>query len=188
MYCYQCEQTAKGVACTAGGVCGKSPETAALQDLLVHVAKGVSAYAHRARALGAIDRDADVFVIEALFTTVTNVNFDPDRIAGLIRKGVEVRDRVRKLYEDAVRKAGGKPETLPGAATFVPEKSVDGLVAQGGLVSFDGRQADLGADIAGLQELMLYGLKGAAAYVDHAIVLGVEDETSSLRSTRRWTS
>ena len=176
MYCYQCEQTAKGVACTAGGVCGKSPETAALQDLLIHAAKGVSVYAHRARALGAIDRDADVFVIEALFTTVTNVNFDPDRIAGLIGEGIKVRDRVRNLYEDAVRKAGGEPEELLGAATFAPEGSVDGLIAQGEGVSIDRRQADLGADIAGLQELMLYGLKGAAAYVDHAIVLGVEDE------------
>ncbi|MFH1689201.1 MAG: hydroxylamine reductase [Candidatus Eisenbacteria bacterium] len=175
MYCYQCEQTAKGVACTAGGVCGKNPETAVLQDLLLHTAKGVSAYAHRARALGAIDRDADVFVIEALFTTVTNVNFDPDRIAGLIEKGEEVRDRTRSLYEDAVRKAGGKPEELPGAATFVPEGSIDGMIAQGELVSIERRQADLGADIAGLQELMLYGLKGAAAYADHAIVLGVED-------------
>ena len=80
MYCYQCEQTAKGVACTKAGVCGKDPETAALQDILVHVAKGVSMYAHRARELGAADREADVFVIEALFTTVTNVNFDADAI------------------------------------------------------------------------------------------------------------
>jgi hydroxylamine reductase len=83
---------------------------------------------------------------------------------------------MKNLYEDAVRKAGGEPETLPDAATFVPEKNVEGLIAQGGLVSFDGRQADLGADIAGLQDLMLFGLKGAAAYVDHAVVLGVEDE------------
>ena len=176
MYCYQCEQTAKGVACTAGGVCGKNPETAALQDLLIHTAKAVSMYAHRARALGAIDHEADVFVIEALFTTVTNVNFDPERLAGLIRKGVEARDRVRGLYEDAVRKDGGTPDELPDTMTFQPEGNLDALITQGEGVSIERRQAELGTDIAGLQELMLYGLKGAAAYVDHAIVLGIEDE------------
>jgi hydroxylamine reductase len=176
MYCYQCEQTAKGVACTVGGVCGKNPETAALQDLLIHTAKAVSMCAHRARALGAIDHEADVFVIEALFTTVTNVNFDPERLAGLIRKGAEARDRVKGLYEDAVRKDGGTPDELPDTMTFQPEGSLDALIAQGEGVSIEVRQNDLGADIAGLQELMLYGLKGAAAYVDHAIVLGIEDE------------
>ncbi len=176
MYCYQCEQTAKGVACTVGGVCGKNPETAALQDLLIHTAKAVSMYAHRARALGAIDHEADVFVIEALFTTVTNVNFDPERLAGLIRKGTKARDSVKGLYEDAVRKDGGTPDELPDTMTFQPEASLDALIAQGEGVSIEVRQADLGADIAGLQELMLYGLKGAAAYVDHAIVLGIEDE------------
>ena len=176
MYCYQCEQTAKGIACTTSGVCGKKPETAALQDLLIHTAKGVSMYAHRARAFGAIDHDADVFVIEALFTTVTNVNFDPERLASLIRRGVEIRDSVKGLYEDAVRKDGGTPDELADAATFQPEDSLDALISQGEGVSIERRQADLGVDIAGLQELMLYGLKGAAAYVDHAIVLGVEDE------------
>jgi hydroxylamine reductase len=176
MYCYQCEQTAKGVACTVGGVCGKNPETAALQDLLIDTAKAVSMYAHRARALGAIDHEADVFVIEALFTTVTNVNFDPERLAGLIRRGAEARDRVKGLYEDAVRKDGGTPDELPDTMTFQPEASLDALIAQGEGVSIEVRRAYLGADIAGLQELMLYGLKGAAAYVDHARVLGIEDE------------
>ena len=79
MFCYQCEQTAKGTGCTVQGVCGKDATTAALQDVLVYLAKGGAQYAHRAREAGAKDRDADVFVIEALFTTVTNVNFDPDR-------------------------------------------------------------------------------------------------------------
>ena len=70
MFCYQCEQTAKSEGCTAYGVCGKDPETAALQDLLVHVTKGIAQYAYRARQLDARDHDLDVFVIEALFTTV----------------------------------------------------------------------------------------------------------------------
>jgi hydroxylamine reductase len=82
MYCYQCEQTAKGIACTTSGVCGKKPETAALQDLLIHTAKGVSMYAHRARTFGAIDHEADVFVIEALFTTVTRQGEGPVRGRG----------------------------------------------------------------------------------------------------------
>ena len=85
MFCYQCEQTAKGKGCDQFGVCGKDPETAALQDLLVHAAQGISQYAHRARALGAKTRTADIGVVEALFTTVTNVNFDPHRMEKLLR-------------------------------------------------------------------------------------------------------
>ena len=172
MYCYQCEQTAKGTGCTKVGVCGKDPETAALQDLLIHTAKGVSMYAHRARALGAIDRDADVFVIEALFTTVTNVNFDPERLAELIRRGAGIRDRVKSLYEDAAK---GAAEELAGPAAFEPAGDLASLEKQGEEVSIDRRMQKLGDDITGLQELMLYGLKGAAAYVDHALILGVED-------------
>lgn len=68
------------------GVCGKDPQTAALQDLLIHASQGISMYAHRARALGASDREIDLFIVEALFTTVTNVNFDPERLAGLVRR------------------------------------------------------------------------------------------------------
>ena len=99
MFCYQCEQTAKGEGCTKVGVCGKDPETAALQNLLIHAAKTVSAYAHRARELGAADRDVDLFVVEALFTTVTNVNFDTQRLAGLLRDACSIRQRAAQLYE-----------------------------------------------------------------------------------------
>ena len=98
MFCFQCEQTAKGTGCNAFGVCGKDPDTASLQDLLIHATKGVAQYAHRARQLGAKDHDVDVFVIEALFTTVTNVNFDPARVAIVIRRGAQMRDRARDLY------------------------------------------------------------------------------------------
>ena len=101
MFCYQCEQTAKGRGCTAGGVCGKDAETAALQDLLVHATKGLAMYAHRARQSGAIDREIDVFALEALFSTVTNVNFDPKRLADLLRKADKLRDRARRLCEAA---------------------------------------------------------------------------------------
>jgi hydroxylamine reductase len=175
MYCYQCEQTAKGTGCTAGGVCGKDPRTAVLQDLLVYTAKGVSMYAHRARQLGKVDHDADVFVIEALFSTVTNVNFDAERVAGLIRKGVGIRDNLRTVYAEAAAAAGATPDELSGPATFEPASDIDGLVAQGEELSIERRKAEFGDDITGLKELMLYGLKGAAAYVDHAHVLGIED-------------
>ena len=84
MFCYQCEQTAKGTGCNVMGVCGKSAEVSDLQDLLIHAAKGISMYAHRARLLGAADRGIDRFVVEALFTTVTNVNFDNIRMAEII--------------------------------------------------------------------------------------------------------
>ena len=103
MFCYQCEQTAKGTGCTVAGVCGKDSETATLQDLLVHVAKGVSMYASRARNMGVTDDEADSFVIEALFTTVTNVNFDASVISGLIRKGAGIRDRITKTIAPRAR-------------------------------------------------------------------------------------
>src|SRR5512140_1402770 len=97
MFCYQCEQTAQGVGCVVKGACGKDPQTAALQDLLLHAAKGISQYAHRARQLGAKDRQIDVFVVQALFTTVTNVNFDPQRLQGLLIKAAELRDKAKAL-------------------------------------------------------------------------------------------
>jgi len=175
MFCYQCEQTAQGKGCTAFGVCGKDPKTAALQDLLVHATEGVAQYAHRAAGLGARDRGVDVFVVEALFTTVTNVNFDPERVAVWVRRAAEVRDRARALYEAAAKKAGQTPETLAGPAAFQPAADLDGLVRQAEGVGVRNRTEALGADLAGLQDLILFGLKGAAAYADHAQVLGQED-------------
>jgi hydroxylamine reductase len=177
MFCYQCEQTAKGTGCTAHGVCGKDPETAALQDLLVHAAKGIAMYAHRARALGATDREINVFTVEALFSTVTNVNFDPERLRQCIARAAQLRDKARRLYEDASKKAGRKPETLGGPATWMPAGDLAGLIRQGEDVTIEKRKETLGDDVTGLQELLTYGLKGAAAYADHAQILGKEDES-----------
>jgi len=176
MFCYQCEQTAKGTGCTAHGVCGKDPETAALQDLLVHAAKGIAMYAHRARALGATDREINVFTVEALFSTVTNVNFDPERLRQCLARAAQLRDKARRLYEDASKKAGRKPETLGGPATWMPAGDLAGLIKQGEDVTIEKRKETLGDDVTGLQELLTYGLKGAAAYADHAQILGKEDE------------
>lgn len=177
MFCYQCEQTAKGTGCTSFGVCGKDPDTAALLDLLVHAQKGISQYAHRARRLGARDREVDVFALESLFTTVTNVNFDPRRIEVMLRRAALLRDRARALYEKACAAAAVAAEKLDGPAAWKPAADLDGLVRQGEQVSVEGRLAVRGADITGLQELLMYGLKGTAAYADHALILGKEDET-----------
>jgi len=176
MFCYQCEQTAKGTGCTVRGVCGKDPETAALQDLLVHATKGVAMYAHRAAQLGAHDREVDVFVVEALFTTVTNVDFDPERVADWVRRAAEIRGKAKALYEGACKGAGQAPETVAGPAAFEPADGLAALVAQGREVGIRTRIDALGPDVAGLQELVLYCLKGAAAYADHAQILGKADD------------
>lgn len=176
MFCYQCEQTAKGTGCTSFGVCGKSPEVADLQDLLIHVAKGISMYAHRARQLGVRDRQIDLFVVEALFTTVTNVNFDEDRLVERIRRGVTLRDKARKLYEETCAKAGKAPEKLAGPAAYVPGKSKDDLIRQGESVTPEAGAEKRGDVVQGLHDLVLLGLKGSAAYADHAQILGQEDD------------
>jgi len=175
MFCYQCEQTANGRGCTAHGVCGKDETTATLQDLLVHASKGIGMYAHRARRYGATDRDVDVFVIEALFSTITNVNFDPDRLVAQLEHAAEMRDRARTLYEGASQRAGDIPETLSGPATWSPAGTLEGLLEQGREASISERSKRLGEDVSGLQELLTGGLKGAAAYADHAQILGKED-------------
>ena len=176
MFCYQCEQTAKGTGCTTRGVCGKDPETAALQDLLLYATKGLSMYAHRARELGVRDHESDIFAIEALFSTVTNVNFDPERLRGLLIRAAELRDTARRLYEDACKEAGRTPETLTGPAAWTPAGDLAGLVEQGEAVSIALRKETLGEDVTGLQELITYCLKGMAAYADHAQILGQEDD------------
>jgi hydroxylamine reductase len=176
MFCYQCEQTGKGTGCTAHGVCGKDPETAALQDLLVHAAKGLSMYAHRAGQLAAVDDEVNQFTVKALFATLTNVNFDPEALRRLILRAAELRDRARGLYEKACAKAGRTPARLSGPAAWIPAKDLDGLIRQGEEVTIRKRIEALGEDVTGLQELILYGLKGAAAYADHAQILGKKDD------------
>lgn len=173
MFCYQCEQTPGG--CDVSGNCGKDPTTAALQDLLVHVAAGASMYATRAARLGARDGQVDVAVAEALFTTVTNVSFDPERLAGAIRALAGQRERARALYEQAARARGLTPEHLSGPATLAPAADLAHLVRQGQGVGIRGRLTALGPTVTGLQELLLYGVKGTAAYAEHARLLGHED-------------
>ncbi len=176
MFCYQCEQTARGEGCTNYGVCGKDPETAALQDLLIESAKDVSKYAHRARQLGAIDAGVDHYVMEALFTTVTNVNFDAENIVGHIRQGVGVLEKAKALYVEAAQQAGQTPETVTLPIDWSAVTDTAELIRMGENVTIEKRIHALGPDAAGLQELLTYGLKGTAAYADHAMILGKEND------------
>ena len=99
MFCYQCEQTAKGTGCTVAGVCGKQPDVATLQDLLVYAVKGIGYWADLSRAVGGKDEEIDRFVIDALFATVTNVDFDPDAIAALVAEANRLHKKAKELFE-----------------------------------------------------------------------------------------
>ena len=178
MFCYQCEQTSQGQGCQTIGVCGKDENTATLQDLLIYALKGVSQYAHRAGKLGASDPEIDAFVIEAIFATLTNVNFDEDSVAELVSKAVAVRNQARKLYLNAAAKAGVAAEALSGPATFEPAQERLALLKQGRdqlipLVYLVGNTIDADQkEKKNLEELVIYGLKGVAAYAYHAMMLG----------------
>jgi len=176
MFCYQCEQSAKGTGCTAFGVCGKDPETAALQDLLVHALKGISMYAHRARQLGRADGDLDIFTIKALFATLTNVNFDAARFQQWLLQAHEQINKARALYQQAAQAAGKQTENLAGPAAWIPAGDLAALESQGESVGIAQRLQTHSEDITGLEELCLYGLKGLAAYADHAQILGKTDD------------
>jgi hydroxylamine reductase len=178
MFCYQCEQTSKGEGCETFGVCGKDETTATLQDLLIHVIKGVAMYAHRAHQLGASDPEVDAFTIQAIFSTLTNVNFDPDRLVGLIHEAVKTRDAARDMYERASVMAGIAPAYLGGPAAWIPAPSLEGLLAQGQQTLLLTRFLTEGKEVSNLQELVLYGLKGVAAYAAHALALGAGDPVS----------
>lgn len=177
MFCYQCEQTVGGKGCAKNiGVCGKTAETAELQDLLVYAAEGISMYAHRAGQLGKTDRAIDHFVVEALFSTVTNVNFDPIRLEAQIGKAGEVLEHAKMLYQQACQAKGIEPEHLVGAAQWHVPGNRQQMLEQAQQHSIVNRKNVYGEDVSGLQELIIYGLKGTAAYADHAKILGVEDD------------
>jgi hydroxylamine reductase len=158
-------------------VCGKEPEVAALQDALVLAAKGIGWYATRARALGASDKGIDRFVIEALFTTVTNVNFDADRVEAFVKKAADVRFQAKTLYESACAKAGKTPEKADGIAALSFSGDRSALLSLSGKSGIAARKATKGDDVIGIEELITYGLKGTAAYADHALVLGKEEDS-----------
>jgi hydroxylamine reductase len=181
MFCYQCEQAAKGKGCTVLGVCGKNEEVAALQDLLIYSLQGLSLVAAAGRQVGVSDREVNVFTCEATFSTLTNVDFDPDRIVKLIRKSVELRERLK----EKVRQAGGQVEMGAGPATFAPAATLEGLVQQAEVAAIKHYPA-ADADILALKHTLLFGLKGVAAYADHAQILGQEDDAVYAFIMRAW--
>jgi len=173
MFCFQCEQSAKGQGCTKIGVCGKTSDVAALQDLLIHTVKGLSQVVVAARK--ADIKDAEVaevnqFACEAIFSTLTNVDFDPKRFETLIHKGAALRDQLKSKAQNA----GADMGQLQGPAAFVPGNDLQALIVQGEAVGIPSEN-DVNPDIRSLRELLVYGIKGLAAYTDHARILGQED-------------
>ncbi|MGA8179295.1 MAG: hydroxylamine reductase [Desulfobacterales bacterium] len=170
MFCFQCEQTAKGEGCTKIGVCGKQPDVAALQDLLIYAVKGLAQVAIEGRKAGIRDTSIDHFTCESIFSTLTNVDFDPDRFVKLIHNTAKLRDELKSK----VAAAGGKTDFAQGPADFTPATGREALVEQGEKVGVKS-DPDIDIDTLSLQQLLIYGLKGVAAYADHAAILGKTD-------------
>ncbi len=171
MFCYQCEQTAFGTGCTKVGVCGKSAEVAALQDLLTYALKGLSLFAVEGRKAGLIDREVNVFTVQALFSTLTNVDFDAARFVPLIQKSVSLRESLK----EKVKAAGGKVDFSDAVASFQPAADIDGMIKQAQEVGFRPGPSE-NADITSLKHILILGLRGVSAYADHAQILGQEDD------------
>ena len=172
MFCYQCEQTAKGTGCTVQGVCGKLPEIAALQDLLLYSLMGLSQVAVEGRKVGVSDSDVNVFTVKAAFSTLTNVDFDPDRFVELIQQSIRLREKLKTQVEAA----GGNNGWPDGPAVFQAKTGLEALVKQGEQVGIKSYPGD-NPDILSLKHTVLYGIKGVSAYTDHALILGQEDES-----------
>jgi hydroxylamine reductase len=174
MFCRQCEQTADHFACTTVGICGKTSETAACQDTLIHMIKSVSTWADQARISGVTDlNEANVWTLSATFSTLTNVNFSDERIAEYITQGQVIqKDLVKKLAA-----AGGTPPSEDIASLDLTGMSVAQLEDFGHTVSIPVRQTAMDhVDAFSLNEMATYGLKGACAYAMHCHQLGVMDQ------------
>lgn len=176
MFCFQCEQTGKGNCHTTVGICGKDNDTAVMQDVLVYCAKSLSVYANELRNKGLKNKEYDHFVIEALFTTVTNVNFDIDKVKEFVKKGYELKEEAKKKFHDLSYENGMAEVHYKADIDFLYTDDTAKLLEFGESISLFKRREEQGADIVGMQELILYGLKGTAAYVDHAIALNYEIE------------
>ncbi len=160
------------MACTKIGVCGKTEDVAALQDLLTYSVQGLSVVAVEARKNGIVDNDINRFTAEAVFSCLTNVDFDPRRFETLINKAVELREALK----EKVKAAGGSTAFDAAAANFTPADSLDGLIAQGMELDFM-NSLDENEDLRSLKQITVYGIRGLAAYADHAAILGQEDDS-----------
>ncbi|USA57672.1 hydroxylamine reductase [Bacteroides fragilis] len=161
MFCFQCQETAKGTGCILSGVCGKTPEVANMQDLLLFVVRGIAVYNQALRKDGRSSARADKFIFDALFTTITNANFDKHAIIEKIKKGLELK---KDLSNQVTIEHAPDECTWYGDETEFEEKAQTVGVL---------RTSD--EDIRSLKELVHYGIKGMAAYVEHAYNLGYEN-------------
>ena len=174
MFCFQCQETAKNQGCTVKGVCGKPEETANLQDLLIHVLKGIGVYGEKAAELGVLDQATGKSVSESLFSTITNVNWEDDWFVSRIKGALNVREDIKNKFLAAYQEKNGQAfsEALPDAATW---SSQDASTFQAKAKEV-GILATENEDVRSLRELLIIGLKGVAAYADHAAILGYEND------------
>lgn len=168
MFCYQCQETTRGTGCTIKGLCGKTPEVAHLQDLLIYTLKGIAIHAVQARELGVIRQDINEFIMEGLFSTITNANFDADYFVRRIQNGLILRE---DLKANIILAGGVIPADLKDAATWT--SPADQFETKSALV---GVLATEDEDVRSLRELLTYGLKGIAAYAEHAHALEYDEE------------
>jgi len=174
MYCFQCQETARNTGCTIRGVCGKQEDTANLQDLLVYVLKGIAVYAEKLGDFGVRDREVGFFVAKALFATITNANFDNDHITSYIQDGLKLKAALGEQFLASYREANGEDFAgeLPDAALW----SGDDLAVFAEKAASVGVLSTENEDVRSLRELLVIGLKGIAAYAEHAAVLGYEQD------------
>ncbi len=169
MFCYQCEQTAGGKGCTKAGVCGKDAAVASLQDLLIHELKGIGFYGNEAVKKGIkIDSKINKFTMDALFSTLTNINFDSNRLVDLIKESESVKAQLKGV-------AGEITVEIPDEVDYKAPNTIEEMISDAkglGVMS----DSTLNEDVRSLRELGIYGIKGMAAYAHHAYVLGREDE------------
>jgi len=166
MFCYQCQEAAKGSGCEVKGICGKTPEVSALQDLLIYQIKGLSHYTKALRMLDIESEEANLFITDSLFMTITNANFDYERFVNRIREGFKLRSQLKAiLYENKVEIDNS--ELLTWTAVTTAEMEL--IAKKVGVLATENE------DIRSLRELIIYGLKGIAAYVEHANNLGYND-------------
>ena len=179
MYCVQCEHTIRGPqgnGCSyAQGMCGKTAEVSDLQDMLVRLLQAVSMYAKAARTVGIIDEEIDAYVPQAFFATLTNVNFDAKRIIDFIKRAETYRNKLKTCYIEACTQQAVTPIQFSEAADYKVAEDRAILLAHSRAAALNRDKATVGEDALGLRLLCLYGLKGAAAYLEHARVLGQTD-------------
>ena len=168
MFCYQCQETAKGTGCKVRGVCGKTPDVANLQDLLLFILKGIAHYRVQLRALDAVDHSADRFILDGLFMTITNANFDKQRFVEKIKEAIKLREQLKQTFLDK----GGKPEKITFEGAFWTANTLEEMESKAGFVGVLSTENE---DIRSLREMLTYGMKGMAAYTEHAYNLGHEN-------------